>query len=211
MQPIEISPQLKIIVEAEPALRLRLVYDDVFLAEIGLSIWDGDQDILSTSTGYGDRLEPGPVTTVHTSGTEWRIEANRETPANCRLRQTIRIQRSPHWANAFILQAVIENLGSQPVRIDHLTCPSVRLGDWLTEAEAGARPWTFQGAAVSWGQDFAFPLPHEFKRDNFLGHLNNAEGGGIPLLYFWNWRIGLALAHIESEPKDWYMPVSVDV
>ena len=85
-----------------------------------------------------------------------------------------------------------------------------RLGDWLTEAETGARPWTFQGAAVSWGQDFAFPLTHEFQRDNFLGHLNNAEGGGVPLLYFWNQRTGLALAHIEPEPKDWYMPVSVD-
>ena len=210
MQPIEISPQLKLIIEADPALRLRLIYEEVSLGEIGLSVWDGNQDILSTSTEYGDRFEPGPVTTVHTSGTEWRIEANCETPANCRLQQTIRIQRSPHWANAFILQAAVENRGSQPVKIDRLTCPSVRLGDWLTEAEPGARPWTFQGAAVSWGQDFAFPLPHEFMRDNFLGHLNNAEGGGIPLLYFWNQRVGLALAHIEPEPKDWYMPVSVD-
>ncbi|RPH57313.1 MAG: alpha-galactosidase [Chloroflexi bacterium] len=46
-----------------------------------------------------------------------------------------------------------------------------------------------------------------FSRDNFLGHLQNGEGGGIPVVYFWNKTRGLSLMHIEATPKDWYMPV----
>ena len=67
--------------------------------------------------------------------------------------------------------------------------------------------WSLQGAAVQWGQDFAFPLPANFQRDNFLGHIQNDEGGGIPLAYFWNNQRGLALMHVEPEPKDWHLPV----
>ena len=42
-----------------------------------------------------------------------------------------------------------------------------------------------QGAAVAWGQDFAFEMPIPFDRENYLGHLQDAEGGGIPVNYFW--------------------------
>jgi alpha-galactosidase len=64
-----------------------------------------------------------------------------------------------------------------------------------------------QGAAVHWGQDFAFHLPAGFNRDNYLGHVQDSEGGGIPVAYFWNKSTGIALMHIEPTPKDWYMPV----
>jgi len=47
-----------------------------------------------------------------------------------------------------------------------------------------------------------------FQRDNFLGHEQHGEGGGIPLAYVWNQQNGLALMHIETKPKDWFMPVA---
>jgi alpha-galactosidase len=67
--------------------------------------------------------------------------------------------------------------------------------------------WTLQGAAVTWGQDFAFELPRGFSRENFLGHQQNGEGGGLPVVYFWDETRGVALMHLETTPKDWYMPV----
>ncbi len=70
--------------------------------------------------------------------------------------------------------------------------------------------WTLQGAAVGWGQDFAFPLEPGFRRENYLGHLQNAEGGGVPLAYVWNREGGLALMHLETTPIEWYLPVERD-
>lgn len=61
---------------------------------------------------------------------------------------------------------------------------------------------------MTWGQDFTFPLPVGFQRDIFLGHEQTGEGGGIPVAYVWNQQHGLALMHIETKPKDWYMPVA---
>ena len=68
--------------------------------------------------------------------------------------------------------------------------------------------WSLQGPAVQWGQDFAFPLPQSFSRDNYLGHIQDGEGGGIPIVYFWDDLHGLALMHMDANPRDWYMPVT---
>jgi alpha-galactosidase len=103
------------------------------------------------------------------------------------------------------LKTELANTGESPLHFDHFSAPE------LLPDPAGfpiSSPlWTMQGAAVQWGQDFAFQLMPGFARDNFLGHLQNAEGGGLPLVYFWNRSQGLALMHLETVPKDWYMPV----
>lgn len=70
--------------------------------------------------------------------------------------------------------------------------------------------WSMQGAAVGWGQDFAFPLKVGFRRENYLGHLQDAEGGGIPVAYCWNREQGLAVMHLETTPLEWWMPVERD-
>ncbi|MEW5871513.1 MAG: glycoside hydrolase family 36 protein [Chloroflexota bacterium] len=123
------------------------------------------------------------------------------------LSQTLVVDAYPAWPDAFVLYWQFENRGTGPVQCARLDCPTLVLGDWTSTDQPGVRPWTLQGAAVKWGQDFAFQLPEHFERQNFLGHIDNGEGGGIPLLYCWTARRGLALAHIEPQPKDWYMPV----
>lgn len=106
------------------------------------------------------------------------------------------------WPDCFILSVEIENRGEQPLTIQCLS--TLRLN--LDPAWAQGL-WTLQGAAVIWGQDFAFPLPEAYTRTNFLGHRDFGEGGGIPLNYFWNQKAGLSLAHIEKEQVLWNMPV----
>ncbi len=114
---------------------------------------------------------------------------------------TLTADAYPQWPNAFVLQWTFENIGSEAITIDRLMTPQLELANWPGEL------WSLQGAAVEWGQDFAFPLPTDFQRNNFLGHNQHDEGGGIPLAYIWNKHQGVALMHIEPEPKDWYMPV----
>jgi alpha-galactosidase len=119
-----------------------------------------------------------------------------------RMAVTLTIDRYDAWPDAFLVQWTLENHGLAPFDVDRLDAPRLELGETLK-----APLWTFQGAAVRWGQDFAFPLPIDYERDNYLGHLQNGEGGGIPLACVWSQETGLALAHVELQPLDWYLPV----
>lgn len=108
---------------------------------------------------------------------------------------------------ALALRVSVENVGAAAVAYDRFCAPQLRLVAPELGVQAGL--WTLLAAATAWGQDFAFPLTAGFSRDNFLGHLQDAEGGGVPLVYFWKQDGGLALMHIETKPKDWYQPVQV--
>ncbi|GIV83781.1 MAG: alpha-galactosidase [Candidatus Roseilinea sp.] len=99
-----------------------------------------------------------------------------------------------------------------PARDHALEITRLRLEIFLPQALWGQEGplWSLQGAAVHWGQDFAFPLEKGFARENYLGHLQDAEGGGVPLVYLWNRQHGLALMHLETTPIEWYLPVERD-
>jgi alpha-galactosidase len=119
-----------------------------------------------------------------------------------RLRLILTASQYPDYPQAVFLHTEIENIGDTPILIERFSSPLIQLGPALQPPL-----WSLQGAAVQWGQDFAFPLPQIFERENYLGHLDHAEGGGIPVIYFWNSAGGLGLAHVETQPQNWYMPV----
>ncbi|MCS7010164.1 MAG: alpha-galactosidase [Anaerolineales bacterium] len=101
------------------------------------------------------------------------------------------------------LQFSITNRTSRTLSVTRLQLEII-----LPDERWGDMPlWSLQGAAIGWGQDFAFPLEQGFRRENYLGHLQDAEGGGIPLVYIWNREHGLSLMHLETNPIEWYMPV----
>jgi alpha-galactosidase len=106
--------------------------------------------------------------------------------------------------DCMVMQWQFENTGTTPVALHSIVAPVLELDSkWAHDL------WTMQGAAVHWGQDFAFKLPAGFARDNYLGHVQKGEGGGIPIAYFWNKTAGLSLVHIEPTQEPWYLPVSV--
>ena len=109
------------------------------------------------------------------------------------------------WPDAFVLQWEFENVSGHSLPIDRLVLPEICLDESL-----GQDLWSMQGVAVQWGQDFAMPLAQGFSRDNYLGHTDLGEGGGIPVVYCWNRDRGLALAHIEPYQALWYLPVQAD-
>jgi alpha-galactosidase len=106
------------------------------------------------------------------------------------------------WQDALLLQCAVRNIGSEPFSLSRISMPVINFSSYLTQ-----NAWTMQGVAVEWGQDFAFPMTFPFHRENYLGHTDNGESGGIPMLYFWNQNGGLALAHLESQQEMWHMPV----
>jgi len=107
-------------------------------------------------------------------------------------------------SNCVVMQSYFQNTGESTIKLNSISTPTLDLdSDWAHDL------WTMQGAAIHWGQDFAFKLPTELERENYLGHIQKGEGGGIPVVYFWNQAGGLSLAHIEPTQELWYMPVSV--
>lgn len=114
----------------------------------------------------------------------------------------INIDYFPRWHDTVFLHWRFENRGDLPIEINRLSLPRMSI-----PRPSSQNVWTFQGAAVQWGQDFAFELPSTFYRDNFLGHLQDGEGGGIPLVDFWTPDLGIALGHLETVSQPWYMPV----
>jgi alpha-galactosidase len=162
------------------------------------SLWSGTIDLLRSQPTRSD--VSGPTEAITDLGAAQRLVA--EAPFSDALHVTLTADAYPQWPNAFVLQWTFENRSAAALAINRVTSPQLNLNDWPGEL------WTLQGAAVDWGQDFAFPLPVGFQRDNFLGHVDHGEGGGIPLTYCWNQQHGLALMHIETKPKDWFMPVA---
>jgi alpha-galactosidase len=153
-------------------------------------------------------VREGPVTTDLGRAQRLTVAGVADLPGGGRLRRTLTVDAYPEWPNALVVQARYENLSDAPITLDRIADTNLQLDGSRTDpALAPGEFWSFQGAAVEWGQDFAFPLPSSFSRDNYLGHLEGAEGGGIPVVYVWNRQLGVALAHIEPVPQLWYMPV----
>jgi alpha-galactosidase len=120
------------------------------------------------------------------------------------LKARLTLDKYDSLSDCVVMQWHFENSGTASVTLNSISAPTLKL------AAAWAHSlWTMQGAAVHWGQDFAFKLMPGFARDNYLGHIQNGEGGGIPIVYFWNTAGGLSLAHIEPHQEMWYMPASV--
>lgn len=122
----------------------------------------------------------------------------------CDLSITVVVDVYEDLPDNLVLQWTIKNTGKNLVNLKSISAPALELNlNWARDL------WTMQGASVGWGQDFAFELPSQFERENYLGHIQKGEGGGIPILYFWNRFGGLSLSHIEPVQELWYMPVSV--
>lgn len=120
----------------------------------------------------------------------------------------INIQVDASSANWVKLESTLKNVGKTDLDLDGLKLPWFELD--ANTFSPQDHIWSLQGAAVNWGQDFAFEIPIPYQRDNYLGHLQDAEGGGIPVNYFWKKGLGVGIMHIQPVPQEWYMPVTAD-
>ncbi|MBI9048931.1 MAG: alpha-galactosidase [Anaerolineaceae bacterium] len=125
--------------------------------------------------------------------------------ASSDLEITLTIDQFVQWQGAFVLHWQVRNIANEAITLSGVSMPCISVSPHIsTDA------WTMQGVAVEWGQDFAFPLRFPFTRENYLGHTDHGEGGGIPLVYVWNQNGGVALAHLEPTQALWYMPVAAE-
>jgi alpha-galactosidase len=67
--------------------------------------------------------------------------------------------------------------------------------------------WSYQSASYEKRPDWVLPLTPGFAQQNFLGMNASDYGGGTPLLDVWRRDVGLAVGHMELEPKLVSLPV----
>ena len=167
-----------------------------------IALWSQDEDLLSGEAEEVERRIDRCEQQSFGIGDCQTARGVFSHPSGSRLKLILTAGQYPDYPQAIFLQTEIENIGESPVSIDRFSCPLIQLGPALQSPL-----WSLQGAAVKWGQDFAFSLPQTFERENYLGHLDNGEGGGVPMVYFWNPAGGFSLAHVEIQPQNWFMPV----
>jgi alpha-galactosidase len=189
-------------------LSFQLVAGDKQLGQGRFSFWTGQKGLLRGVAKLAEISDSKSIKGPLGEGNYWTIRWFTQN-AEHKIQFSLNVYSYPRWADAFVFEFSVSNVGKVPFTFNKLDCPRIDLENWVNNGKGQDQTWCLQGAAVKWGQDFAFPLSVGFKRDNFLGHLEGAEGGGIPLNYIWNDEIGLAVAHIEPKPKEWYMPVYV--
>lgn len=182
-----------------PDFSFQVLADELLLATGYFRLESSTHDLLS---GVQIARESGyqPVQFMLGAGQRNEISAQ-----NNAIQIRLTIDQYPQWPNANILQWTLTNSSNAPLEITAMSMPVLRLDPGWADLAKGF--WSFQGAAVQWGQDFAFAVNGNLERENYLGHIQNGEGGGIPLVYFWNQQAGLALAHIEPEQQNLWMPV----
>jgi alpha-galactosidase len=175
-----------------PGLKLKLSSGGQPLASAAPGLWDHGRSLLEKDVAQAATVRPDGASATYLL-------------SRSRLLQVDLRQLDVGRADAVQMRWTFSNIGEHEISFDRLAAPVLHLNRRMFPLD---RLWTMQGAAVKWGQDFAFPLSAGFARDNFLGHLQDAEGGGIPVVDFWNEQCGLALMHVEPQPRDWYMPVT---
>ena len=70
--------------------------------------------------------------------------------------------------------------------------------------------WSFQGASYKWGDDFVFPLPESFSRENYMGL--NALKQEEEFLWLMSGikSLACAVAYLGDKPADISLPVKVE-
>lgn len=116
-----------------------------------------------------------------------------------------------NYPNAVIWHAAYTNVSNHPVQISESVSNSFLLDASLTDKDLkNHEMWTYQGIAYDWGLDYVFPLKIGFSRENFTGIQPKSKmGGGVPMIDYWNRKMGLAIAHIEKKPMLLSLPVQV--
>lgn len=165
-----------------------LSYERATLARLRLRVWQEERLLTPRSSAVSFAGEGAAVYT-------WQMTDGLQ--AACQISS----EENRFW----LMQLSLANHADHP-----LTFTRLRWEVFLPAEAWGGTLWTMQGAAIAWGLDFAFPLENGFRRENYLGHLQDAEGGGVPVAYVWNREHGLALMHLETTPIEWYMPVERD-
>jgi alpha-galactosidase len=94
---------------------------------------------------------------------------------------------------------------------------AVRIAGWSNNSyvvpaqqkSSGPAFWSYQSASYEKRPDWILPLRAGFRQENYLGMNASDYGGGTPIVDVWRKDAGIAVGHIEKEPRLISLPVSM--
>ncbi len=132
-----------------------------------------------------------------------------------KIEREIRLFLPDQFKGTAIFRTIYRNLGNKRIHIDSVYSQRILLDHRLAEPEMqSAELASFQGGINEWGRDYALIwLKPGFRQENFQGMHpttnNEVIGGGMPLVDVWCKTMGVAIAHLETEPQWLSLPVTM--
>ncbi|HVI10371.1 MAG TPA: alpha-galactosidase [Candidatus Binatia bacterium] len=123
------------------------------------------------------------------------------------LQQTLAIEVYDGFPNFLLTSASLTNKGNSDLKIDQIVEQNHLFSSGGSQAYD---MWSFQGSSYDWGEDDVRKLTRKFSQPNVMGaSVKGGYGGGIPVVAFWNSKVGEAIGHVETIPLSLSLPVAV--
>jgi alpha-galactosidase len=146
------------------------------------------------------QAEPYAAATVFGAGRGLRLVGRSAQGLEKRLTVTL-LDEHPGVA---LLELSYVNTGLQPLTVDAWVSAAHRLA--AAPRHAGGY-WTYSGASHADRRDWAQPVKRGFDQRNFMGMNASDYGGGTPVVDVWRRDVGVAIGHLERQPRLLALPV----
>jgi alpha-galactosidase len=145
------------------------------------------------------------VTGPHGSGSRLTVTGVSST----NLEKTVAIEFLERYPGFAIVRVSYRNLSDQPIKVRRWVNAAHRFADSAT-GDTEPRFWSYAGSTHADRRDWVQPVKHGYSQENFMGMTASDYGGGTPIVDVWRRDGGLAIGHLELEPRLVSLPVSRD-
>ena len=122
-----------------------------------------------------------------------------------RVEKRVSISLNPSYPGFALFQVSYRNLSAQPLALRGWRTAEVQ----LLAATAEEPPfWSYCGSTHSDRRDWVQPVKAGFAQENFMGMTASDYGGGTPIVDVWRRDCGLAVGHLENQPRLLSLPVA---
>lgn len=145
------------------------------------------------------------------NGKQFVFEANSEGNTELQIRKILKINLYTNYPDVVFFQTKYINSGNSKITINKIISNDIVLdASKHCNKKKAYEFWSYQGAAVNWGDDYITSVTDSTSEENYMGEKPDSKmGGGNPIVDLWNEDFGIALAHIDTVPRLISIPVKV--
>lgn len=147
--------------------------------------------------------EPGRGVTPFGAGQHLRLVGLSAQGLEKELRVTL-LDEHPGVA---LLELSFRNTSEHAMTMDAWACAAHRLIPARPQRRGPESWWTYSGASHADRRDWVQPVRRGFEQRNFMGMNASDYGGGTPVVDVWRRDLGVAVGHVDREPRLVSLPV----
>lgn len=200
--------------EFDASLRLRAWRLSEGQAAIPLTDWaDGESLLLADGTRVKrfarQRETYAPIKDRYGAGTQLTLSGMAvQGPA---IEKTIRVALHRLYPGFAFYQVSFRNLDPKPISLSGWRVAELEL--LAPDASTSPQPadpafWCYCGSTHEDRRDWVQPVRADFSQDNFMGMTASDYGGGTPIVDVWRRDCGLAVGHLEPQPRLLSLPLT---